>query len=382
MLEGLGVPYVSQGGGAVFKIHLYSYLIIIGFLVVFFNYGLKGIYQSLEGFYWVWFSALSCVFFVITYGLVMHGMSGMAYIINTFLSPLLFIPILASLSGNQKQVMLKVIAYLILINSLLAIIEYLFSFRLVSVEFKEFSFFRSTALLSHPLNNALITASVALIVASRTKIPGFVYVLILSLSLFAFGGRASLGIFIITVFIALLVLIWASIVKGVTGNKQVVAFTMLMVYLSFFCGVFILVESNISERIISKLYIDGSASARVDVFYLLTQLSYSEWVFGASEQLVESIEFYIGIGVIENYLIGWLFTFGLLGSIPLFYSVFCPLSYLFLKGCYLERLSVFSFVVIGVSNNSLTTKTPILLLLFTCLYSSIDLRKGRIEYRN
>ena len=86
-------------------------------------------------------------------------------------------------------------------------------------------------------------------------------------------------------------------------------------------------------------------------------------------------ELYIGINVIENYLIGWIFTFGLVGTIPLFLVVYVPLTYFAMTGNLIERMSVFSFAVISITNNSLTTKTPTLLLLFTCLYLSKSLRE-------
>lgn len=375
MLEDLGVPYVSQGGSPLFKIHLYSYLVLMGFGLVFLFDGMKGISQRLGSYYRFWLIALACNVFVILYGFAIHGSSGMAYLVNTFLAPVLIVPLLAYLSDNQKSFLLKLIAYLILLNSLVAVMEYMLHFRLVKVEFQEFSFFRSTAFLTHPLNNALITVSIALLIANKTKLPSFVYMLIVALALFAFGGRAALAIFICAVSVSFAPMLWKAITQGIPDNKQKIALFMLIGYFAFWAGAYLLVESGITERIASKLYIDGSASARLNVFYLIDQLSIREWLLGASHRLMESIELYIGINVIENYLIGWIFTFGLVGTIPLFLVVYVPLTYFAMTGNLIERMSVFSFAVISITNNSLTTKTPTLLLLFTCLYLSKSLRE-------
>jgi len=376
LLENLGVSYVSQGGSPFFKIHFYSYLTLVGFSVVFLRNGITGFSLRLGDFYRLWVISLFCVVFVIVYGYMRHGSSGMAYLVNTFLVPILIVPLLTGLTDRQKYSLLKVIAYLILLNSLLAVVEYMLHFRLVSVEFSEFSFFRSTAFLTHPLNNALTTVSVALVLASRTKLPSFVYIVIVILALFAFGGRAALAVFFMIVVASVFFVLWRAATRGVRVNKQKVAIFMFIGYFVLLLASYILLESGITERIVSKLYIDGSATARFNVYYLLEQLNANEWFLGASDRLLESIEFYIGINVIENYFIGWIFTFGLLGAIPLFLAVFVPLIYFFANGDFIDKLSVFSFILVGFSNNSLTTKTPVLLLLFTCLYLSLSVKKN------
>ncbi|WP_019276014.1 VpsF family polysaccharide biosynthesis protein [Vibrio coralliilyticus] len=382
MLEDLGVPYVSQGGSPLFKIHLYSYLILMGFGLIFLFDGMKGIAQRLGSYYRFWLIALACNVFVILYGFAIHGSSGMAYLVNTFLAPVLIVPLLAHLNDNQKSFLLKLIAYLILLNSLVAVMEYMLHFRLVKVDFQEFSFFRSTAFLTHPLNNALITVSIALLVANKTKLPGFVYMLIVALALFAFGGRAALAIFICAVSVSFAPMLWKAITQGIPDNKQKIALFMLIGYFAFWAGAYLLVESGITERIASKLYIDGSASARLDVFYLIDQLSVREWIFGASHRLLESIELYLDIDVIENYLVGWIFTFGLVGAVPLFVTVFVPLGYFAVSGNYIERVTILSFALVSITNNSLTTKTPALLLLFTCLYLATSLRERLLARQN
>lgn len=319
---------------------------------------------------------------MILYGFAIHGSSGMAYLVNTFLAPVLIVPLLAHLNDNQKSFLLKLIAYLILLNSLVAVMEYMLHFRLVKVDFQEFSFFRSTAFLTHPLNNALITVSIALLVANKTKLPGFVYMLIVALALFAFGGRAALAIFICAVSVSFAPMLWKAITQGIPDNKQKIALFMLIGYFAFWAGAYLLVESGITERIASKLYIDGSASARLDVFYLIDQLSVREWIFGASHRLLESIELYLDIDVIENYLVGWIFTFGLVGAVPLFVTVFVPLGYFAVSGNYIERVTILSFALVSITNNSLTTKTPALLLLFTCLYLAKSLRERLLARQN
>ncbi|EPZ7320819.1 VpsF family polysaccharide biosynthesis protein [Vibrio mimicus] len=370
-LENLGIPYVSDGGSPLLKIHLYSYIILLSYFMVSIKIGMTWFSNKLGEYSHIWIISLSCLSFVIIYGYFRYGTSGMAYMVNTFLVSLMIIPLISILNHSQVDKILKLVSYLILINSIIAIFEFLTNSRIIAVEFKDFSYFRSSALLTHPLNNSLITVSLSLLLFNKTFLPGIVYILITLLALFSFGGRSALVIFVFVLFIYYFPQIWKFITSGVKVNKKRVALFMLPGYLAILSFLMILINSGITERIMSNLYIDGSASARIDVFFLLEQLTVSEWIWGASHRLLESIELYIGINVIENYFIGWLFTFGLIGTIPLAMCVFLPLYYFSRNGDYSSKLSVLIFFLVGITNNSLTTKTPVLLLLFSVLYLNL-----------
>ncbi|ENM5731776.1 hypothetical protein AB7D55_003591 [Vibrio mimicus] len=367
-LENLGIPYVSDGGSPLLKIHLYSYIILLSYFIVSIKFGMTWFNNKLGEYSHIWLISLSCLSFVIIYGYFRYGTSGMAYMVNTFLVSLMIIPLISILNHSQVDKILRLVSYLILINSIIAIFEFLTNSRIVEVEFKDFSYFRSSALLTHPLNNSLITVSLSLLLFNKTFLPGIVYILITLLALFSFGGRSALVIFVFVLFMYCFPKIWKFITSGVQANKKRVALFMLPGYFAILLFSIIIIHSGITERIMSNLYIDGSASARIDVFFLLEQLTVSEWIWGASHRLLESIELYIGINVIENYFIGWIFTFGLIGTIPLAMCVFLPLYYFSKNGDYSSKLSVLIFFLVGITNNSLTTKTPVLLLLFCVLY--------------
>ncbi len=368
LLENLGIAYVSEGGSPVQKIHLYSYIILLSVALLSLSQGLKKTLGSLGRFSNIWLFSMLCLTFVILYGLAKYGTSGMAYLINTFLSPLLIFPLLARLNRKQLSNIVKLIAYLILINSLLALVEYALQNRFVDVEFSSFSHFRSTALMTHPLNNALITVSVAILLCSQTRLPNFFYFGVTVLALFSFGGRAALAVFCLGAMSVGLPVMWRSLVQGSQVSKVKFALLVVLGYLSCAAFVGVLFGTGITERIASKMYVDNSAMARFDVFYLLEQLQPNEWLFGASENLLRNIESYIGISVIENYIVGWIFTFGLVGTVPLMMCLLSPLLYFFFHGKLSIKISILVFLVAGISNNSLATKTPVLLILFTVIF--------------
>ncbi len=317
ILEGMGIQYVSEGGTPLFKIHIYSYIILIAIGLLTLKEGVKEQLLRLDTLAKPWLFSVIMVSLVIIYGLFRYGTSGMAYIIDTFLTPLLFLLLLSQLNTEECQRLLSLIAGLLLFNSILAVLEFVTSSRLVDVEFSSFSYFRSTALLTHPLNNALITAGLTLLVFNKTRIPNIIYLATILLAMFAFGGRAALGILLFFSFIASLPYVFRFFTYGIDISKKQFAVMLFLLYFAIIAMGFVLIESGIAERIMNKLHVDESASARFDVFYLLEQLSPHEWLFGASDNLQSAIELYLGISVIENFIIGWIFSFGLICAIPL-----------------------------------------------------------------
>jgi hypothetical protein len=336
----------------------------------------------MESFFNIWLISLACLTFVILYGLAKFGLSGMAYLVDTFLAPLLMLPIAIMLTLEQKKILLAYIAYLLFLNCLVAVGEYGLSTRLVDVEFSNFSYFRSTAFLNHPLNNALITIAIIPLIFKSSRVPTIIYLGVSILALFSFGGRAALGIYLLALFFISLPVIYRFITVGVYMSK--LRFSLLCLFSYFLVIIFFIVvaESGIADRIISKLHLDESAFARVDVFYLLEQMSLQEWFWGATENLKSAIEIYLGISTIENYIIGWIFTFGLVGAIPLLASLLFSLYFFFKNGDWLTKVSILGFFIAAISNNSLTTKTPILFFLFLTLLLLYSIKKEESMVRD
>lgn len=377
MLEGMGIQYVSEGGTPLLKIHIYSYIILLTIGLFTLKEGVKEQLLHLDTLVKPWLFSVIMVSFVILYGLFRYGTSGMAYIIDTFLTPLLFLLLLSRLNTEECQRLLSLIAGLLLFNSILAILEFISGTRVTSVEFSSFSYFRSSALLTHPLNNALITAGLTLLVFNKTRIPNVIYLSIILLAMFAFGGRAAIGILLLFSTVACIPYVFRFFTHGIEISKQRFATMLCLLYFAIIAMGFVLIESGITERIMSKLHVDESASARFDVFYLLEQLSLTEWLFGASANLQSAIDLYIGISVIENFIIAWIFSFGLICTIPLLLVLIIMFGSLTRQVGELAFMAVPVFFFVSITNNSLTTKTPALLLMITALFVINQLKKNK-----
>ncbi len=374
-LENIGVQYVSEGGNPVFKLHLYSYLTVIMFATSFLNRQIRLSFSGLGGLESYWLVSVACISFVVIYGLFRQGMSGMAYLVDTVLTPLLMVPLLLLLEDKQKDTIIKILAWLVLINSFIAIVEFSLSRSFIFVEFLSFSHFRSPALLGHPLNNALITATLAPLLMAKTRLPAPFYFFTVLLSLFAFGGRGAMGIFILGSIVISLPVIKRFMTHGVTMTMRKFSLYQIVFFLVLIAGGAVLVLTSIGDRILSKLYIDNSAQARFDVFAILAQMDTREWLLGASNTLKSNLAFFIGQKTIENYLVGWLFSFGLLGAVPLLISVFNMPIRMVANMPLNAKVSLMSLFLVSITNNALSVKTTVLLFVFTALTCLIKRKK-------
>ena len=375
-LENLGINYTSEGGNPLLKIHAYTYILIAVFISVALKVGTKGILAPLGRVSPAWLFMSISVFWLILYGLYRNGMSGMAYTLDTLLAPLLCIPLVSRLSVKQCTNLLKFISSLLLINSCIALIEFFLKQRIWNVEFSSFGiFFRSTALMGHPLNNALILASLALILSHYSRIGVVLYLTISGFALFAFGARASTAIFLSSLIIAAL---WNSRslkIKNSQINKLKIALMPIFAIAIFAVSSYLLIATNIFDRIISNLTVDASAMTRIDVWSIIDAMSGNEILYGAGSELSMNISDVIGVSVIENYLIGWVFSFGLVGCGMLIISFATLLLRLFTLSDFYGKVCIAAFFVASLGNNSLSSKTPALFLVLTVVVLNIRLKQ-------
>ncbi|MGR5318944.1 VpsF family polysaccharide biosynthesis protein [Vibrio sp. DNB22_19_1] len=371
VLENIGVPYVSNGGSPIFKIHIYSYIIITCFIFILYSQGVNNILLQLGDMWRCWLLAMTSISTIIFYGMYRFGSSGMAYMVDTFLVPFLFFSLVMFLSRNERDKLVDLILYLFIINCIIAIVEYLAKISLVGAKFSSFSHFRSTALISHPLSNALFTAviSISLFISYRSYLP--VLLCISTLSLFAFGGRGSMAAFLIGCLLLYLPFLFRILTGKVKVHRYKFSILLFFSYILVYLLAYILIESGITSRIIEKLYIDNSATARFDVFILLEEMSLLELILGASHDFLDNIFYISGVLVIENYFIDWIVKYGLIFAV--FFSLAIYFFMLRASSNYTHYIMILVLWVASITNNSLGTKTPILIYVFTLL---------AVEYKN
>lgn len=372
LLESLGVQYVSQGGSPLFKIHIYSYILIFSVVILFLRFGMNKMLSQLHQFGKTWFISMSCYSLVVLYALSKYGISGIAYLVDTILAPIICLMLVFRLDKSSIETIVRLLAWLIFINSLVAIGEMIFHVRVLETGYGESGYFRSTALLNHPLNNGLITACLTPLLYDKTRVKPVIYFIVVFLALFSFGGRTALAVFsIFSLF---------SVKNSVTalfnsGDTRKVTFVLISMLLAILFVIGILVVTPIGARIFENLKIDGSAQARFDLFIILNELSFTEWLFGASSELTSNLEFFIGIEVVENYLVGWIMSYGIIVTLLLFLATYGLLYKVFFVGDLNQKIAIAAFFLVSISNNSLSSKTPALLFLYIAVFCTYRLSK-------
>ncbi len=387
MLYGaFGIPYTAPGGSRLVKFHLYAYLVSGGFLFLVFKNGMDYIPASLGSIFPYWITSVLSILLTMVYSLFFVGYTSIAYFIDTLLIPIIAIPLILELDDQQKENLIKIIAYLILFNSLVALAEFVVKHWIYPAPFGLGGYFRSRAFLGHSLDNALITASLSPLLMKKTKLNFEVYLGIVFCSLLAFGGRSSL--FIFSSF-ALLLFFWELrqfLKKKHAKSHGIVTISLLILFPLILVLVIIIFNTNLPTRIINKLYIDNSARVRFDLFDMLRYFSVNDWIFGLpSSSQIFYLKQKIGVLIIENYVVDWICHFGLLGTIPLILSMTMTFIYSIrhIKASTIFPIGI--FLSVSVFNNSLCTKTPALFFLtiiLFCLSVNKESKKQSGEYHD
>lgn len=366
MLSLIGIPYASDGGSFVFKVHIYSIIILVLATVLFVRHGLNVLLQlPVQALGTAPLLLVVGSLWIAGYGVYQNGLGGMAYVVDTLLTPSLALFLLPYLKLEDRNLLIQIITGLLIFNASVAVFEYFTKIHLI-LNADPWTF-RSAALMAHPLNNALILLSCFPLFMKEFEGKKQLLVTVLCLlAMFAFGARSSTVLF----FLVLTGLFGQSILAFFTGRLSITKSTFLVFYFGLLLGIpaiiFLVDATGIGNRIFQNLSIEGaSAQTRFDVYNVFDYLSLNEWLYGASGRLMEMLPDIINNGIIENFWIGWLLQFGLVGILPVGMGLlYFIVRLLFVNDLYIKASAV-AFILASYTNNSLSSKTPALLFFST-----------------
>jgi hypothetical protein len=293
--------------------------------------------------------------------------------------------LLADLDEGAARRLAWLVGAILAANAVIGIIEFATDWRLISIDLPEnvtddprhaagalFDWraalardWRPTALLGHPLTNAGVTGVFVATLCVRDSswiAPGvrFPLLILQTLALFAFGGRASL----VATAIVLAATSVGWLLRFVGGGlrfslRQSAGVLLIVPFL--LAGVGALVEYGYFDRIMDRFSNDfGSAAARSTMFDLFRSFSIEDILLGpdpavyATQQRLEGLEF----GV-ESFLVGFVLNYGALLTMLLLAGLgaFCAA---------LARVSgrgagpaLFVFFVPALTATSLSSKTTV-----------------------
>lgn len=385
MLLRLGIPYDAPYGPPFAKLHPGTYCLFLAWLLAMLSHGNPlRVFAGQMVQHRLLAICLTCMLVVFAWVLMRHGASGAAFIIESLWTPAIAVFVLYLLDRVRHRQIAQLILLLLTGNAVLALFEALLQTRLtplhpgIEVSFAE-PYFRASALLGHPLHNAMITVSLLpAVLLLPWSLPRRLLVgLLLVLALLAFGGRASLvlgGVFYggYAVFKTV-----QNLLRGRFSYLQLTGGS-LAVMLGLTALVGLVAGTGLGARIFENLQLDSSASVRLRVWDAFGYLSGEDLWMGVSPAQIDHISLRIGLDpifeAIENFWIYLFMQFGILGFIPFLIGLGCLLAVLWKAANPSMRLAVLVYFLAASTANTLASKTISLLLLTIVVVAGEALR--------
>jgi len=367
MLEELGIPYETTGGSSLTKIHPSTYFSLLAGVAFFILRGpvvfTDEIIKRHKG--WVLLAITWLMLFV--YIVVFQG-KPLTSTIDTFLLPMVLFLVLPRLKEGWLYQFAIFVHLAMALNALVGVAEFVGQFRLTPIVAEGIeltSDWRSSALMGHPLVNALVTGTyaVGLMLGGGRDLPSWARLPALALQSFAmlvFGGRMAMAL--LAAFGALWVA-WHGL--QVLGGRRIsmnaaaaFAFVVPLVVIGFS----LLVADGFFDKFLLRFVEDeGSAASRLRMFDLLSQLSWEEIFTGPDPVYVMQLQRLNGIAFgIESFWVGFIAYYGLLISIPFLIGMIAFWIDLGRAATWQGWWTILFFVIVCSTSASLSGKTTVI----------------------
>jgi hypothetical protein len=376
-LISLGYPYEAPLLGPFpFKVHPGTYVMIVSLLC---SLGSRG-NPIRAGLRLAWREPLMAFFLVVmvvtlVWVVVLHGTSGAAFIVDTHWMPAIVAFGLMCFGDERRRKLLWLLAALIGVNAVIALTEFALQQRLTPLfvqsqvsSFANESLFRSSALFGHPLVNAKATAAMLAIATFLPLRPfwRWLHVVLLMLSMLAFGGRFALVTTVALYGAWALVSLARDTLRGRFSYLQLTGGSVLLM-LGLASLIAFVAITGLGERIFTGLQLDKSASVRLTVFSAYDYVTAEQLWFGTSAREIDLVALRLGLDpvyeAIEN---SWIYLSLQLGLI--LFSIWlagfvCFLIWLLRQAPSVAVVGVLVYMLNASTTNTLAAKTITLGLL-------------------
>ena len=313
--------------------------------------------------------------FTMVYAAQLFGHSFTIFI-ETFIGAVAMFVLFSNLDENTRRKLALLLHLLLFVNAVLAFYEVFTGFRLTPLVVNGEELLdepRATALLGHPLSNALVAGCYATVLAlgGGKDLPQLLRTPLLFValaSLVPFGGRAATA----TCLLTLLMIgagVGARILRGQRFNRGNLIAALFMFPVCAI-GLVTAFEFGWLDTLLDRLVDDeGSAGTRIVMFELFNHFTLSELFWGTNPQeLMTWVRLYGLEYGIESFLVAFLLHYGIFTAI-----VFMPNLFYFLyllvraTGTRKTWFPVFYFFVVALASVSLSSKSPILSIIVVLL---------------
>lgn len=372
------IPYTADGGSTIAKIHPTTYGIFLVLAVQLLTTRI-----ALDA----W--ELRALRALIVFALVIGALAGftslvgdttaIGYLVDTYLvacaagASMLFVP------RPWREKLGASVLIFIAVGTCLAIAEYAMKRRFLPYPLDEETF-RPTGLSEHPLVLGLYNAvGVSFVAVTRWKaFTKACFILLMLLGTFVAGARISSIVAVLSVL--LVVALYQSPSMPPEKQFRLKALALFGLILGIPAAILALSQLGLLARFQDGL-LDNSGMARVNIYGLFELVSWREILFGADVKEIGKMALqHFDMEFIESSIVNFVFQFGLFGTIV--FLLFMARTFLvLLAGAGSEVVvGTLAFFVVAGSNNGLSTKTQIVLmivLLIVAFHGSLPERRRR-----
>jgi hypothetical protein len=247
-------------------------------------------------------------------------------------------------------------------SACVALVEFALRTRFLPYPFEEL-LFRPTGLTEHPLELGLFNAvGISFVAASRWRgLAKACTIAIMLLGAFAAGARVAAIVAAMCALSAIALHDWPTATPQ--ARFRIKAISLLTAVLAIPAALAILASLGLFERFQNGL-VDESALARVNIYRLFELVTWKEILLGTDISEIRHLAlFHFDLEFIESSLVMFIFQFGLIGT--LIFLAFLARTFLaLLSGAGVSvMIGTAAFFIIAFGNNSLSTKTPIVLMI-------------------
>ena len=301
------------------------------------------------------------------------GVEGMKFVFFFSLFPFILSIYLKGLGSNTLKLIRIIILLFFVLECTLAIYERLFLINLFpyftdsdGLYLMEDWAFRSSSFRGHPLSNALTVSIISgfILLSNELKAKVKLPLLIMGLfSLFCFNARGAILIWTLLLIIYFINNFKKGFSSPVTTLVKVVIALPIIGAIIYFLS-----TSSFGGRIFNSGVIDGSSSTRLDVFDFYKYISFEDLLLGNKYNYTYVMNM-LGAAGVENSIIVLILKYGLIFAFIaiVFYFIWVKQK-LINDSLWAKFVLIFSFLMVGMTNNSLAGFFPWCLFVI-CYYA-------------
>ncbi len=364
VLTRFGIHYDLQGGMPLEKIHPAHFLAMFVLMVLWLSHT-----RPMEFVDRLFVRHKGTMFFLVTWVLLLFQIvvvqsKPFTPIIDTFIMPIVMLFVLTSMDEHGRFKLARLLHLLMFANGLLALAEFAFGFRLTPLDAGGVIIegdWRASALLGHPLTNALLTGCYLIVfsLGGGRDLPWILRPLVFGISLLAmnaFGGRMAL-VSLLGFLGVVYGLKMIAPLHGAVSSRRNWLLGVLLVPL----GIMALVvgfETGLFDQMLERFVNDkGSASARVYMFEVFRDLNWLDIMIGPDQEYVASLLRAQGVNFgIESFWIAFILSYGFIVSMVFFVGLFAFLYDVVRVSALSAAWPILYFLTVSSTSVSLSAK--------------------------